>query len=106
MKVGIKHKSTMIYKEASEIEVADGVTLMDLLNEQAKIKALFSELIDKVSDSYVVEKDKTYLINIKGKLQRIDKLDLYEDIKSRVPLGLMKEEDGKIKVDKRKVAVL
>ena len=107
MKVGIKHKSTMIYKEASEIEVADGVTLMDLLNEQKLIKNIFSDLINEVQDSYIVKKDTPYIIQLGDRLERINELVLAEDMDTKMPLSMYEKiEDGKLILNKKKVGAL
>jgi hypothetical protein len=102
--IAVKNGNTFKYIDSKDILVGDK-TLADVVAEHEEIKRLFQELINNVQDSYIVKKDTAYIIKINNKLQRIDKVELYEDVDNK-PLKLCKVEDGQIKLDKEKVAKL
>lgn len=103
--IAVKNGNTIKYIKSDEIPVGDK-TLADLFTEHEQLKSLMAELIDEIKDCYVVKKDTSYIVKIGDKLERIDKLELFEDTKTRLPLKMYKEKDGQIVVDKRKVSVL
>lgn len=86
--------------------IINGLQLVDVLNELSTLKTAYNELTTELKECHIVKKDTEYIININNKLQRVQDLELYENIKTKLPLEFYKVENGKIVLNKKKVGVL
>lgn len=107
MKIAVKNKSEMKYIPSEDLKV-QGVSLQQLYAHMAHLENLFKTVLDEIDNSYIVPKDKEYLININGEVKHIDKLELVAVEELRFPLSaysIEKDENGvnHIVLNKRKV---
>lgn len=104
MKVAVKNKSDIKYVDAEEVIIGER-TLGSLLEEVEQAKAAVNHLIEELKGCIIVKKDQPYIVNI-GRLERVPKLEIYEDTKSKLPLRFYKVENGELVLDKKKVGAL
>ena len=105
MKIAIKNKNTFKYVDAESIEV-DGVALSEVIKSQRKVEQLFMELVDNLQDKHIVKSDAPYIVKVGDELKRVDKLVIFEDVDTKLPLRFYELKDGEIVMNNRKVASL
>jgi hypothetical protein len=104
MFISIKNKRENKYIEAKDLEV-NGITLEELYKRMEHAEGVFKDLIDQLQECFVIKKDQPYIVDV-GTLERVPRLQIYENIDPGVPLKLCKIVDGKIVIDKKKVGAL
>ena len=87
------------------------MSLEQLYAHVAHLENLFKTVLDEIDNSYIVPKDKEYLININGEVKHIDKLELVAVEELRFPLSMyvIETDDNGVNhivLNKRKVASL
>ena len=105
MKIAIKNKAEMKYIDSDKLQVGD-ITLKELYNVVNEQNEIIVELIQYINDSHLVKKDTAYIIKVGNRLEQIDNLELVavEDLK--YPLRFYTIDNGKIKLDKKKVVAI
>ena len=103
-KTFVKFGETGKWRDVSELTV-NGVTIEEMFNTMEQTKQAFQDLMTELQGHYVVEEDKTYIVEIEGKLYRT-KLNVVKDENTTMPLTFYKLENGKIVLDKKKVGAL
>lgn len=105
MKIAIKNKSEMKYIDSGKLTVGD-LTLEELYNLVDRQQHLIKAMFDEIKDSHIVKKDTAYIIQLENELREITKLEIVAVEELKYPLRFYELEDGELKLNKKKVAVL
>lgn len=105
MKVAVKNKSEWAYIDAEKIKVGD-YTIGELLKRMQKMEQAFQQLFNEMQGKFIVDADKPYILEVNGKLEKVNKLIAHQDKDLNLPLAYYKVENGKIVVDPQKVGAV
>lgn len=103
MKVAIKNKREMKYIDAKDVIINNTLSLNDIYERQLTLEKMFNDLVELLKKNIIVNSDKEYVIEIDGKLKKIEKLKLYDVPVEKIDLKLYKVLDGKLVLDKNKI---
>ena len=98
---GTEYKKTLV----KELTI-DGMTLGELYADWKNTKSVLVDLLEQLKGHYIVKEDCEYLVQLGDRLKHVDKLIVHKVEDLRYPLHFYKVKDGKLVVDKRKVASL
>ena len=102
-KIAVKEGQKTTYKQLDEIKF-QGITLKELQKNYNTLSHHINDLTKTLENGTFVEKEKKYIIEVNGELKRVDSLQVFEDVELEKDLRFYKVENGKIIIDKRKVA--
>ena len=104
-KAFMKYGNEGKFRKVSEFTI-DGMTLGELYADWKNTKAVLVDLLEQLKGHYIVKEDTSYIIEIEGELKRVPRLNVLKDVDTKLPLDFYEVKDGKIVVNKRKVASL
>ena len=103
MKIAVKEGQKTTYMTLDEIKF-QGITLKELQQNYNTLAKHINELTTTLENGTFVEKDKKYIVEIDGELKQVESLQVFDNVELEKDLKYYKVENGKIIIDKRKVA--
>ncbi len=106
MKIMIQGKAGAVkYIAPEDIEIS-GIPLKALFDRAAQVEQALAQLTKQLQKCHIIKKDSAYIIDIKDTLHEVDRLHIYEAVKTDKPLHFYKVENGELVLDKKKVGAI